>query len=103
MNTTAKYEILYIIRPDIGDDQKEALVERFNNILTDNGAELTKSEYWDKNRKFAYEIEDYTEGDYYVIELSSNDSNAVDEFERLANMNDGILRHMIVRLEHLED
>lgn len=103
MNTTAKYEILYIIRPDIGDDQKEALVERFNNILTDNGAELTKSEYWDKNRKFAYEIEDYTEGDYYVIELSSNNSNAVDEFERLANMNEDILRHMIVRLEHLED
>lgn len=103
MNTTAKYEILYIIRPDIGDDQKETLVERFNNVLTDNGAELTKSEYWDKNRKFAYEIEDYTEGDYYLIELSSNDSNAVDEFERLANMNEDILRHMIVRLEHLED
>ena len=103
MNTTAKYEILYIIRPDIGDDEKEALVERFNTVLTDNGAELTKSEYWDKNRKFAYEIEDYTEGDYYLIELSSNNTDAIDEFERLAGMNDNILRHMIVRLEHLED
>jgi len=103
MNKTAKYEILYIIRPDIGDDQKEALVERFDSIITDNGAELTKSEYWDQNRKFAYEIEDYTEGDYYLVELSATDSDAINEFERLANINDNILRHMIIRLEHLED
>lgn len=103
MTNAAKYEILYIIRPDIGDDQKEAVVERFDSILTDNGAEITKSEYWSKNRKFAYEIEDYTEGDYYVVELSSTNTDAINEFDRLARMNDGILRHMIVRLDHLED
>lgn len=103
MENTAKYEILYIIRPDIGDDQKEAVVERFDSILTDNGAEITKSEYWSKNRKFAYEIEDYTEGDYYVVELSSTNTDAINEFDRQARMNDGILRHMIVRLDHLED
>lgn len=103
MENTAKYEILYIIRPDIGDDQKEAVVERFDSILTDNGAEITKSEYWSKNRKFAYEIEDYTEGDYYVVELSSTNTDAINEFDRQARINDGILRHMIVRLDHLED
>ena len=103
MENTAKYEILYIIRPDIGDDQKEAVVERFDSILTDNGAEITKSEYWSKNRNFAYEIEDYTEGDYYVVELSSTNTDAINEFDRQARINDGILRHMIVRLDHLED
>src|SRR5699024_7902475 len=56
MSKRAKHEILYIIRPDLGDDQKKELVERFDAILTDNGAEITKSEYWDTNRKFAYEI-----------------------------------------------
>lgn len=103
MSATAKYEILYIIRPDLGDDNKEQLVERFNTILTDNGAEITKSEYWSKNRKFAYEIEDYTEGDYYLVELSATSTDAINEFDRLALINDGILRHMIVRLDHLED
>lgn len=103
MSNAAKYEILYIIRPDIGDDQKETVIERFDSILTDNGAEITKSEYWSKNRKFAYEIEDYTEGDYYIVELSSMNTDAINEFDRLALINDGILRHMIVRLDHLED
>ncbi len=100
---TAKYEILYIIRPDMGDDQKQALVERFDGILTNNGAEITKSEYWSKNRKFAYEIEDYTEGDYYLVNLSASNIDAIDEFERLALISDDILRHMVVRLDHLED
>lgn len=103
MDITAKYEILYIIRPDLGDDQKSELVENFKTVLTDNGAELTKSEYWDTNRKFAYEIENYTEGDYYLVELSANNSDAIDEFDRLARINDNILRHMIIRLDHLED
>ena len=33
-----KYEILYIIRPNIDEEAKAALVERFDGILTDNGA-----------------------------------------------------------------
>lgn len=103
MSKTAKHEILYIIRPDLGDDQKKELVERFDTVLTDNGAEVTKSEYWDTNRKFAYEIEGYTEGDYYVVNLDSTSTDAINEFDRLARINDNILRHMIVRLDHLED
>lgn len=98
----SKHEILYIIRPDIGDNQKKELVERFDAILTDNGAEITKSEIWDTNRKFAYEIEGFTEGDYYVVNLTSSSTDAINEFDRLARINENILRHMIVRLEHLE-
>lgn len=99
----SKHEILYIIRPDIGDDQKKELVERFDTVLTNNGAEITKSEIWDSNRKFAYEIEGFTEGDYYVVNLTSDSTDAINEFDRLARISDNILRHMIVRLEHLED
>ena len=99
----SKHEVLYIIRPDIGDDQKKELVERFDAVLTNNGAEITKSEIWDSNRKFAYEIEGFTEGDYYVVNLTSDSTDAINEFDRLARISDNILRHMIVRLEHLED
>lgn len=102
MDTVAKYEILYIIRPDLGDDQKKELIERFDAVLTNNGAEITKSDYWDKNRKFAYEIEDYTEGDYYLVNLDATNSDAINEFDRLARINDNILRHMVIRLDHLE-
>ena len=38
-----KYEIMYIIRPNIEEEAKKALVERFNTILSENGAETVDS------------------------------------------------------------
>lgn len=46
------YELTYIIRPDMEADAKKALVERFDKILADNGAEVIKSADW-SNRRFA--------------------------------------------------
>ncbi|MEN2449990.1 30S ribosomal protein S6, partial [Bacillus sp. JR_15] len=43
-----KYEIMYIIRPDVDEESKKAVVERFNNILTTNGAEITETKDWGK-------------------------------------------------------
>ena len=51
----AKYEILYIIRPNIEEEAKNALVARFDSILTDNGATVVESKDWEK-RRLAYEI-----------------------------------------------
>jgi len=99
MSQSANYEILYIIRPDIDEESKNALVERFDGILRDNGAEITESKDWAK-RRFAYEIKDYKEGTYHLVNLTSENSDAIDEFERLARINDDILRHMVVRLDN---
>lgn|SRR5690554_5678885 len=98
MSQPAKYELLYIIRPDLDEEGKKALVERFETILKDNGAEVTESKDWAK-RRFAYEIKGYREGLYRLVNLQSSDAAAINEFERLARINDDILRHMIVRLE----
>ena len=92
-----KYEIMYIIRPTVEDEAKKALIERFDETLTSNGAEIIESKEWGK-RRLAYEIDDLREGFYQLIKLSS-DAKAIDEFTRLANINEDIIRHMVVRLE----
>ena len=95
---TTKYEITYIIRPDLDDAAKTALVERFDNLLKDNGADILDSKDWSK-RRFAYEIGGFNEGIYHVITLNANDDTALNEFDRLSKINDSILRHMIVKRE----
>ncbi|BAM48529.1 MAG: 30S ribosomal protein S6 [Amphibacillus sp.] len=92
-----KYEIMYIIRPNIEDEAKTGVIERFNSILTDNGAEIEKVDEKGKKR-FAYEINDFTDGYYVVINFKS-DERAINEFDRLAKFSDDILRHLIVREE----
>lgn len=92
-----KYEIMYIMRPTLEDEAKKALIERFDGILTSNGAEIIESKEWGK-RRLAYEIDDLREGYYQLVTVNAG-AEAIDEFTRLANINEGIIRHMAVRLD----
>ena len=99
MESMTKYEILYIIRPNIDEEAKTALVERFDAILTENGAANLESKDWEK-RKLAYEINDFREGIYHIATFEAETtSEALSEFDRLAKINLDILRHMIVKVE----
>ncbi|WP_112182584.1 MULTISPECIES: 30S ribosomal protein S6 [Paraliobacillus] len=89
------YEIMYIIRPNIEEEAQTALVERFNSILTDNGAEIVKVEEKGKKR-LAYEINDFRDG-YYVLIKFIGDVTAINEFDRQAKFSDDIIRHIAVR------
>lgn len=92
-----KYEIMYIIRPDIEEEAHTALIERFNNVLTDNGAEIEKVDEKGK-RRFAYMIDSYRDGFYVLVNFTS-DEKAINEFDRLAKFSEDIVRHMTVKLE----
>ncbi len=92
-----KYEIMYIIRPNIEEEAQKALVERFNGILTENGSELTNVKEWGK-RRFAYEINDFRDGYYMLVNVSAP-AVAVQEFDRLAKISEDIIRHMVVNVE----
>lgn len=90
-----EYELMYIVRPNIEEDAKKALVERFSEILTSNGAEIIESKEWGK-RRLAYEINDFKEGFYQIVKANAG-TEAINEFTRLANINEDIIRHIAVR------
>ena len=95
-----KYELMYIIQPAIEEDAKKALVERFQDILTSNGAEIIEAKEWGK-RRLAYEINDLREGFYRILKVTA-DSKAIDEYTRLANINEDIIRHIAVRIDDIK-
>jgi len=91
------YELMYIIRPNIEEEEQKSVIENFSNILTNNGAEIEKVDELGSKR-LAYEINDYRDG-YYVVINFKGDENSVNEFERQAKFSDDIIRHIIVRLD----
>lgn len=92
-----KYEVMYIIRPNIEDEAKKALVERFNTILTDNGAVVNETKDWGK-RRLAYEINDLRDGYYQLVNVNATPA-AVEEFSRLAKISEDIIRHIVIKQE----
>ena len=90
------YEIMYIVRPNIEEDAKKAVVERFNGILSSNASEVLEVKDWGK-RRLAYEINDFTEGYYNLVRIQTEGSEATDEFQRLAKISDDIIRYIVIR------
>ena len=92
------YEIMYIVRPNIEEDARKAVVERFNGILASEGSEVLETKDWGK-RRLAYEINDFREGIYHIVTINAEEATAINEFDRLAKFSKDILRHIIIKQE----
>lgn len=95
---TTKYEITYIIKPDVDDEAKKTIIDKYTKVIADNGGEMVEAKDWGK-RRFAYEIEKYREGSYYIMTFTAEDAAAVNEFARLSKIDDSVLRSMTVKLD----
>ena len=97
-----RYEMTYIIDTALEDTARKDLIERVNNLITNNGGEIEKvDETWGK-RRLAYEIKKEVEG-FYVIFYVTCPPACVDECDRVMKITDEILKHMIVRSDDKED
>lgn len=88
------YETIFIIDATLEEDAVAALKEKFTNLIASNGT-VENVDDWGK-RRFAYEIDDKTEG-YYVLVDFTSDGNFPKELDRQYRITDGILRTIIIR------
>ena len=93
---SAKYEILYIIDPDLGEEGTAALVEKFKAMVEAEGT-LTGIEEWGK-RRLAYLINDKPEG-YYVLMNFECKPEFPAELDRVFKITEGIMRSLITAVE----
>jgi small subunit ribosomal protein S6 len=89
-----EYEIIYVIRPDLSDEDRAAKIERIHSLITDNGGQLGKVEDWGK-RVLAYEIKHYADGYYGLTEFQISPENVNSIGERL-NIDEEILRYQTI-------
>lgn len=92
-----KYEVMYIIRPDLDQEPTKEVVEKFQNLITNNGGEIEKVTEMGK-RRIAYEIEEYNEG-YYVLINFQSETDVVAELERVLRITDSVIRYLIIKNE----
>lgn len=92
------YEIMFIVRPTLGEDEVKAVVKNFNDIITNNGSKVVETKNMGQ-RELAYEIKKNKSGFYYVFEVEANDDKAIKEFDRLASISNDVIRHLITKIE----
>ena len=92
-----RYEIMYIIRPTVLEDDRKVLIEELNTIFTSCGAEVTNVNEWGM-KDLAYEIEKHKKGYYVVLDVLSNDEARI-EFDRIVRIKETIIRYLILKNE----
>ena len=89
---TEKYEALYILDPQLTEEDTQALVEKFKAMVEAEGT-LTAIDLWGK-RRLAYPINDLPEG-YYVRMICECKPQLPAELDRVLNITEGVIRHII--------
>ena len=92
-----KYEILFIVRPDLEEKAIKDVFKKFETVLVDNGAKVLSSKEMGQ-KELAYEIKRHKSGYYFLINVES-DVNAINEFDRLALISEEVIRHLVVKLD----
>ncbi len=89
-----KYEVMYIIRPEVDEEGRKAVIDEINNVFT--GLNSTVEKVTEMGvRELAYEISKCTKGFYVLLNVTAT-PEAVKEFDRVANIKETVIRHICV-------
>lgn len=92
-----KYEIMFIVKADLSEEEVGSTVKSFEKVLTDMGAKIVKSQDLGQ-KKLAYEIKNQVRGYYHLLNVEC-ESKAVKEFDRKALIDERVIRHLIIKEE----
>ena len=92
-----KYELVYVISPDVSDDQVNELHSQIEAIVQRMGGQIEKTDNWGR-RRLAYEIGRHKEGTY-VLEVINGGGELMKEIDRRLKVIDTVIRHLVVRVD----
>jgi small subunit ribosomal protein S6 len=90
------YEVMFIIIPELDEEQVENTISRFRTVIERTGGEPRDVNHWGR-RKLAYEIDHRTDGYYVIMEFTVGERTLV-ELKRILRVSDDVLRHMVMKL-----
>ena len=93
-----KYEIMFIVKSDLEEEARKNVVNTLEKTLTSNNATITSTKEMGQ-KEFAYEIKKMKSGYYYLYNIETSTDAAIKEFDRVAGIDENIIRHLILKIE----
>ncbi|MBI4972369.1 MAG: 30S ribosomal protein S6 [Candidatus Omnitrophica bacterium] len=93
-----KYEAMFIIRPDLSEEDKENLFTQIKDTITKNNGNILNADIWAEKRKLYFAIKRCREGIYYLVNFTAS-PQAISQIRHAYKLNENILRVLITRVE----
>ena len=95
-----KYEVMYIVRPDVEEAARKELIQFTSDIFTKMDSKVLEVKELGM-RNLAYEINDFTKGFYVLMNVEAT-AEATNEFDRLVKINKSVMRHIVIRIDEVK-
>ncbi|KRQ85965.1 30S ribosomal protein S6 [Caloramator mitchellensis] len=92
-----RYETLFVIAPNLTEEEVKSTVEKVKGVIENGGGVIDNVDEWGK-RRLAYEINDFNEGFYVLINFTSN-PELPKELDRVLKISDNVIRHIVIKLD----
>ncbi len=89
------YETMYILRPDLTDEQVEQTVTKYENLLKEQGSDNIQIQNRGK-RRLAYEINRHRDGIYIQMNYTGP-GNAIALLERAMRLSEEVIRYLTLK------
>jgi len=93
-----KYEAMFIVKPDLSEEDKKNLFQQINDVVTKNKGSVEQGSLWAEKKKLFFPIKKHTEGVYYLLSFSL-DPLAIKDIRHAYKLNENILRVLISKLD----
>jgi small subunit ribosomal protein S6 len=93
-----KYEAMFIIKPDLSEDEKKALFTQIEDAVVKNNGKVLQANVWSERKKLYFPMKKQHEGIYYLVNFNVPPEAAV-KIRQAYKLNEGILRFLITKIE----
>lgn len=91
------YEMMYILRPELSEEQAQQEIDKYRDFLIDNKAENLEIKNLGK-RRLAYPIKKYQDGIYVQMNYTA-DGSQIAPLERAMRLSDEVIRYLTIKLK----
>jgi small subunit ribosomal protein S6 len=89
-----KYEAMFIIKPDLSEEERKALLAQISDSIAKNNGSILQSSIWQERKKLFFVIKKYREGAYYLVNFTIP-PEAIAKIRHSYTLNENILRTLI--------
>jgi small subunit ribosomal protein S6 len=93
-----KYEAMFIVKPDLSEEEKKALFNQIGDAVTKNQGNISGSSVWAERKKLYFPLKKQHEGLYYLMNFSLPPL-AIKDIRHAYKLNENILRVLITKQE----
>ncbi len=95
------YETLYLLHPDLNDEERQERADKLQKIITDDGGQIVKVDPWPL-RKLAYRVQKQTQGWYVCMEYAAP-ASTIQELTRNMRLDESLMKFVTIKKDDIFD